>query len=213
MFTIGRVITFGMTGMAIVVVPIYQAETAPGPLRGMFASTIQLNIAIGTLIASVVILGTKAIDGNAAWLIPIGLQLPIPVIFLALIPLLPESPRWLLSRGRREEAAKNLRKLRNGVAEAELERELQALAYAHHNEQKGSWAEVFDKNNRVGSVHFGHMRHAVLLTFDNFSCSAARLLLYLRCSANRSPARHLRANTTSSSTRHKVSEIRPSHSA
>ncbi|KAF3807979.1 hypothetical protein GCG54_00015361 [Colletotrichum gloeosporioides] len=71
---------------AIVVIPIYQADTAPGSPRGMFASTIELKIALSTLIASVVILGTKPIDGNAVWLIPIGLQLPIPAIILTFFP-------------------------------------------------------------------------------------------------------------------------------
>jgi hypothetical protein len=37
MFTIGRIFTFGMTGLAIVVVPIYNAEICPQVLRGMFS--------------------------------------------------------------------------------------------------------------------------------------------------------------------------------
>ncbi|KAJ4310237.1 hypothetical protein N0V84_011071 [Fusarium piperis] len=43
-FTIGRIIAFGMTGTAIVVIPIYSAEVSPKVLRGMFASTIQIMI-------------------------------------------------------------------------------------------------------------------------------------------------------------------------
>jgi hypothetical protein len=34
-FTLGRVINFGTTGLTIIVVPIYLAETSPRELRGM----------------------------------------------------------------------------------------------------------------------------------------------------------------------------------
>ncbi|KAG5766045.1 hypothetical protein H9Q72_005889 [Fusarium xylarioides] len=50
-FTIGRFISFAMTGMTIVVVPIYQAETAPKALRGLITSSLQLMILLGSLVA------------------------------------------------------------------------------------------------------------------------------------------------------------------
>lgn len=149
MFTIGRVILFAMTGMAIVVVPIYQAETAPKALRGMFGSTIQLMIIFGQVVATLVSYGTKSIDSNAGWLIPVSLQIFMPTLIFLLLPLLPESPRWLLSRDRREDAVKSLRKLRKGARDEDIELEIDALAYAQKNEVKGTWSEVFDQSNRV----------------------------------------------------------------
>ncbi|KAF5543548.1 hexose transporter 2 [Fusarium phyllophilum] len=53
-FTIGSFISFAMTGMTIVVVPIYQAETAPKALRGLITSSLQLMIILGSLVASLV---------------------------------------------------------------------------------------------------------------------------------------------------------------
>lgn len=149
MFTIGRVILFGMTGMAIVVVPIYQAETAPKALRGMFGSTIQLMIIFGQVVATLVTYGTKGIDSDAGWLIPVTLQVLMPILIFALLPFIPESPRWLLSRDRREDAVKNLRKLRKSASEEEIQQEIDALVFAQKTEVKGSWSEVFDKTNRV----------------------------------------------------------------
>ncbi|KAL2845513.1 general substrate transporter [Aspergillus pseudoustus] len=149
MFTTGRIITFAMTGMAIVVVPIYNAETSPQVLRGMFSSTIQLMIAFGGLIASCVTYGTKSIDSDAGWRIPTGLQLVMPALLLLLFPLIPESPRWLLSKNRREDALANLRKLRKGATEDELNFEIEALVHSHLNEGQGSWAEVFNAANRI----------------------------------------------------------------
>jgi MFS family permease len=150
-FTIGRIICYGMTGMAIVVVPIYQAETSPRVLRGMFGSTIQVMIVLGQLIATLVAFGTQHMPDRKGWQIPIGLQLLVPAVISGLLPLLPESPRWLLSRGRREDAVFELRKLRAGKSEDDIQLEIEAITYAHANEQqrKGTWTEVFDASNRV----------------------------------------------------------------
>uniref|UniRef100_A0A8H7NF02 Major facilitator superfamily (MFS) profile domain-containing protein n=1 Tax=Bionectria ochroleuca TaxID=29856 RepID=A0A8H7NF02_BIOOC len=151
-FTAGRVITFTMTGMAIVVVPIYQAETAPKVLRGMFTSTIQLMIVLGQLIATLVTYGTRDIPQPRGWQIPVGLQLIIPVVILAFLPLLPESPRWLLSCGRKAEALRSLRKIRGPASDEEVSKEIEAIEYAHTNEKQGSWSDVFGEKHRVRTM-------------------------------------------------------------
>lgn len=151
-FTLGRIIAYAMTGMAVVVVPIFHSETAPAPLRGMFGCTIQFMIIFGQIVASLVTFGTQNIRSNVGWQLPIGLQLVVPAVILALLPVLPESPRWLLSQDRGEDAVKNLRKLRRKATEEEIVFEIESLRYANAVEHKGSWADVFDKKNRVGLV-------------------------------------------------------------
>lgn len=74
-FTLGRIINFGMTGFCIVVTPIYQAECSPPALRGLISSTVQFQITLGQLIASLVNLGTENITSNSSWQIPIGTRL------------------------------------------------------------------------------------------------------------------------------------------
>ncbi|CAL5866682.1 uncharacterized protein PFLUO_LOCUS892 [Penicillium psychrofluorescens] len=128
-FTLGRIINFGMTGFCIVVTPIYQAECSPPALRGLISSTVQFQITLGQLIASLVNLGTENITSNSSWQIPIGLQFIVPVCILALLPFMPESPRWLVSKGRYDEAERFLKTLRP--------------------KSKGSWKEVFNKKNRI----------------------------------------------------------------
>jgi len=86
---------------------------------------------------------------NAGWQIPVGLQLVPPFFILILLPMLPESPRWLLSKDRVEEAVMNLKKIRKGASDDEVHLEIDSLRFASANEQKGSWAEVFDKKNRA----------------------------------------------------------------
>ena len=149
MFTIGRIIAYAMTGFAVVVVPIYQAECAPAELRGMFGCTIQFMIIFGQVISSLITYGTRNMASNAGWQIPIGLQLLVPLIILVLLPFLPKSPRWLLSQDRNEAAVKSLRKLRKKASEDDIRFEIESLRFANANEHKGSWAEVFNKKNRL----------------------------------------------------------------
>jgi MFS transporter, SP family, sugar:H+ symporter len=93
-FTVGRIINFAMTGFCIVVTPIYQSECAPAYLRGMISATIQFQISFGQTVASLINFGTQNMKGDKSWQIPIGLQFIVPVVILALLPLMPESPRW-----------------------------------------------------------------------------------------------------------------------
>ncbi|GFP57110.1 galactose transporter [Trichoderma asperellum] len=143
-----KFVSFGMTGMTIVVVPIYLAETSPKVLRGMMTSTLQLMIVFGQLVASLVTYGTQHISGDKGWQIPVGLQFIAPAVIVALLPLVPESPRWLLTRNRLEEAKASLRRIYKNHSETELDQEIDILRHAHSTEQKGSWAEVFNKDNR-----------------------------------------------------------------
>ncbi|CAK7237081.1 hypothetical protein SBRCBS47491_009855 [Sporothrix bragantina] len=152
-FTVGRFISFGMTGMTIVVVPLYQGEVAPGPLRGMMAATLQLMIIVGQVVASLVNLGTQHIASDAGWRLSVGLQFVAPAIILGLLPIVPESPRWLLAKGRPADAHTSLRRIRKKeVSDAEIEFEVQALRHANSLHGKGTWAEVFDKNNRLRTL-------------------------------------------------------------
>lgn len=59
---------------------------------------------VGAIIAAWTVFGTVKYTSDAAWRIPVGMQAAMPVIQFALILCLPESPRWLLSKDRPDEA-------------------------------------------------------------------------------------------------------------
>ena len=90
--------------------------------------------------------GTLAIQSNWSWKLPSLLQAAPSFVQLLLVFLLPESPRWLMSRGRSEEALRILAKYHaNGDANDPLVRfefaEMQASIV--QGEQKGRWSDLF----------------------------------------------------------------------
>jgi sugar porter (SP) family MFS transporter len=90
-------------GAAILIAPVYIAEIAPARSRGSLVSLNQLMIVIGisaSFFSNYFLLSL----GNDSWRWMLGVQaIPAALYFLLLL-LVPESPRWLLSKGREEQA-------------------------------------------------------------------------------------------------------------
>lgn len=66
---------------------------------------------IGAILAAWTVFGTVRYTTDAGWRIPNSLQVMMPGIQLLLVMLLPESPRWLCSKDRSDEAFKVLVKV------------------------------------------------------------------------------------------------------
>lgn len=66
---------------------------------------------VGSIVAAWTVFGTIGYDGDAAWRVPVALQALMPLIQFLGIWLLPESPRWLCSKDRDEDALKVLIKV------------------------------------------------------------------------------------------------------
>ncbi|GME50552.1 Sugar and other transporter [Neofusicoccum parvum] len=141
-------------GVTTVVPPLYISEIAPKAIRGLltlqYAACQQLGVVFGFFINFGV---TKSYAGSRTqWMLPTLLQVLPAAIWAVSTFGVPESPRWLLSKARRGEAAKNLCKLRNLPAghpvigaelagmDAQLEHEIEAVAGAS---QKDLLLETF----------------------------------------------------------------------
>ncbi|MFD7920287.1 sugar porter family MFS transporter [Streptomyces sp. NPDC059740] len=113
-----RVVIGVGVGVASVVVPLYLSELAPVRLRGGLTSLMQLLVTVGIFLAYV----TDYLLSDAhAWRWMIGLGI-VPAAVLALgIVTQPESPRWLVDRGRNSDARTVLTRLRGDAATADGE--------------------------------------------------------------------------------------------
>ncbi|KAG2203486.1 hypothetical protein INT47_008213 [Mucor saturninus] len=108
----GRFVTGMAVGALSLLVPLYQSEIAPPEIRGSLISLQQLAICFGILISFWIDYGLTNIGGQAAWRIPLCLQIVFSLVLGIGIIFFPYSPRWLMSKGREEEALKVLSKLR-----------------------------------------------------------------------------------------------------
>jgi len=138
----GRVVGGLGIGQLSATVPLYIAETSPTNIRGRLTSIYQLMITIGIFIASCVnsIILTY-MEGEPQWRLAVGLQfIPCTVLFL-LVFILPFSPRWLLSKGREDEALASIARLREESPD-------HPIVQADYSELK----QVLDEEAKVGNA-------------------------------------------------------------
>ena len=100
-----RLIAGVAIGASSVVGPMYIAEIAPAYWRGRMVAMFQLNIVFGILVAyfSNYFLGTMHL-GLLEWRWKLGVSALPAVFFLLMLFRIPRSPRWLLEKGKHDEA-------------------------------------------------------------------------------------------------------------
>lgn len=104
-------------GASSVVGPMYIAEISPSHWRGRFVAFFQFNIVLGIVIAYLSNYLINGIPNDWRWMLGV---LAVPsLLFGVLLYTVPESPRWLMSRGREKEAGGVFNK--TGVSNVEQE--------------------------------------------------------------------------------------------
>jgi SP family arabinose:H+ symporter-like MFS transporter len=129
-FIAARVIGGLGIGISTVVAPMYISEIAPAKYRGRLAGMFQFNIVFGILIAFVSNALLAGIGENA-WRWMLGVAAFPSVLYALLCFGIPESPRWLLGRGRdRERGIEVLQRIQPEVSRAKIETEADAIISA-----------------------------------------------------------------------------------
>jgi MFS transporter, SP family, arabinose:H+ symporter len=108
-------------GGSSVLAPVYIAELAPASLRGRLVGMFQINVVLGILLAyfsnyCIARLGMGALE----WRWQLGVAAAPALLFLVMLFGIPQSPRWLATQHRVEEARSVLRLLRTSNYEEEL---------------------------------------------------------------------------------------------
>ncbi|XP_044732750.1 glucose transporter type 1 [Chrysoperla carnea] len=142
MLFFGRFIIGVNCGLNTSLVPMYISEIAPLNLRGGLGTINQLAVTVGLLLSQV--LGIEQILGtDDGWPVLLGLAICPAILQLILLPICPESPRYLLmTKQWEEEARKALRRLRaSNQVEEDIE-EMRAEERAQQSESTISMTEL-----------------------------------------------------------------------
>lgn len=128
-------------GISSYAVPLYIAEISPTRMRGRLVSMFQLMITIGILISYMSDLAFADEADVACWRPMFYVGVIPAIILLAGMFFLPESPRWLMSKGREEEGRAILQKI-EGTAETEAVVKGMKEEIRRSESEKSGWREL-----------------------------------------------------------------------
>ena len=121
-------------------VPIYAAENVPALIRGGLVMSWQMWTAFGIFLGMCANLAMYKV-GSIAWRLQLGSAF-IPAVPLVIgIYFCPESPRWLMKKGRYAQAYKSLLRLRNTPIQAARD-----LYYVH--------AQLIEESSIIGKSNY-----------------------------------------------------------
>ncbi|OOF91179.1 hypothetical protein ASPCADRAFT_510373 [Aspergillus carbonarius ITEM 5010] len=143
----GRFILGTGVGLEGGTVPVYVAESVPSKIRGNLVSLYQLNIALGEVLGYAVAAIFLDVEGN--WRYILGSSLIFSTILLVGMLFLPESPRYLMHKGRTVEAYGVWKRIR-GFDSYEAKEEFLGMRQAvvaereeQANTKKYAWMDFF----------------------------------------------------------------------
>ncbi|KDO29233.1 hypothetical protein SPRG_05444 [Saprolegnia parasitica CBS 223.65] len=142
---IARIIQGMGVGNSSFSLPIFGAEMAPKELRGMLSGFMQMSIVTGILLAGIINIVVE--KQEKGWRTTNAVAMAFPVIVMAGIFCVPESPRWLYKAKGREVAETELKRLRRTE---NVGAELQAIGDALEEEghDSATWADLWHPSIR-----------------------------------------------------------------
>ncbi|CAJ1951783.1 unnamed protein product [Sphenostylis stenocarpa] len=150
---VGRVVAGIGVGYSLMISPVYVAELSPALTRGFLTSLPEVFISVGILLGYVSNYAFSGLPNDINWRLMLGVS-ALPAVAVALgVLAMPESPRWLVVKGRFEEAKQILIRTSENKGEAELRlTEIQEAASASitNKDKEGSSS---NSSNNSGMWH------------------------------------------------------------
>lgn len=152
-------------GIVSIVSPMYISEISPAKIRGTMVGLYQLAVTCGLLLAYLVnyiILsnGTEAsyaspwlntVFSSEMWRGMLGSESVVTVLFLIVAFFIPESPRWLIVKGRDGEALEVFRRLR--TSEDGVREEYESTKASIMGEVKSEWKVLLEPGIRKAVLY------------------------------------------------------------
>lgn len=163
-----------VAGLAIggssVIGPMYIAEIAPAQWRGRLVGFFQFNIVFGIMVAyfSNYIIGTLNL-GAVEWRWKLGISAAPAVLFFVMLFGIPRSPRWLVKKGRMDEAQDVLAR----IGDPDPEVEIAKISDSIHTELAGGQHRLFSRLYRKPVML------AILIAMFNQLAGINSILYYL----------------------------------
>jgi len=149
MLSFFRLVAGIAVGTVSVIVPMYISEIAPAQKRGTLVSFNQFAIVIGILLAYV--FDYFLIDMVDGWRYMLAIPFVFSIMFFVfLLTSFPESPRWLLSRGKKEEAMAVLIRIGGTQYAKDEMQSMEQSINRDSNKEKASFGDLF--KGKTGKV-------------------------------------------------------------
>lgn len=135
---------FSVTG------PQYGVESTAPKRRGALFSLYNIGLGLGNFVVAAVCLGSSKLHTDWAWKTPIICQIPIAVMYIGVVFIFPESPRWLMTKGKESAARKSFAKLYNMEPDSPIVNEQiidtqTSLEFEKALSSTSSWTELFHR--------------------------------------------------------------------
>lgn len=201
-------------GGSSVAVPLYIVEVSPGHVRGRLVATNQLNIVFGILVSYIsnyyvalaidhqtalwrwcselanMLVQTPMAAQTIKWRLMLGVEGLPAVLFFVLLFTIPESPRWLVHMGRRQDALNVLKGIKDEAPQRTLDAIIESLANALHGENVRlfqrrylkpillAWAvAMFNQLSGINAVNYYAPRIFEMIGFATKSALGGTVLL------------------------------------